>query len=50
VSIFEWAAAVLLLLGSAAILRAVVHADLGDRSETMARSTQPAGEDFRKAA
>jgi hypothetical protein len=47
---FEWVAAVLLLIGSAAIIRAVMLADLGDTSRTAAGKTQPAGEDFRKAA
>ena len=47
---FEWVAAVLLLTGSAAILRAVMLSDLGDRSEIPAGKAQPAGEDFRKAA
>lgn len=50
VSMFEWVAAMLLLMGSAAIIRAVMLADLGDRSETRAGKAQPAGEDFRKAA
>ena len=46
----EWVAATLLLMGSAAIIRAVMLADLGDRSEATARKVHPAGEDFRKAA
>jgi hypothetical protein len=46
----EWVAAMLLLMGSAAIIRAVMRADLGDRWETTAGKAQPAGEDFRKAA
>jgi hypothetical protein len=47
---FEWVAAMLLLMGSAAIIRAVILADLEDRSETTAGKAQPAGEDYRKAA
>jgi hypothetical protein len=47
---FEWVAAMLLLMGSAAIIRAVMVADLGDRSETAAGEAQPAGEDVRRAA
>jgi hypothetical protein len=47
---FEWVAAMLLLMGSAAIIRAVMVADLEDRSETTAGKAHPAGEDFRKAA
>ena len=47
---FEWVAAMLLLLGSSAILRAVMVADLADDSETTGGQAQPAGEDFRKAA
>jgi hypothetical protein len=47
---FEWVAAMLLLMGSAAILRAVMVADLEDGSETTAGKAQPGGEDFRKAA
>jgi hypothetical protein len=50
VSIFEWVAAVLLLMGSAAIIRAVMLADLEGHSETASAKAQPAGEDFRKAA
>ena len=50
VSMFEWVAAMLLVMGSAAILRAVMVADLEDRSEATTRKAQPAGEDFRKAA
>ncbi len=49
-SMFEWVAAMLLVMGSAAILRAVMVADLEDRSEATTRKAQPAGEDFRKAA
>ena len=47
---FEWVAAILLVMGSAAIIRAVMVADLGDRSEATGGKAQPAGEDFRKAA
>ena len=47
---FEWVAAILLLTGSAAIIRAVMLADLRDASETASGQAQPAGEDFRKAA
>lgn len=47
---FEWVAAMLLVMGSAAILRAVMVADLADRPETTARKAQSGGEDFRKAA
>ncbi len=47
---FEWVAAMLLLMGSAAILRAVMVADLADASETTTGKVQPGGEDFRKAA
>ena len=49
-SIFEWVAAILLLMGSAAIIRAVMQADLRDGSETAVGKAQPAREDFRKAA
>jgi len=47
---FEWVAAMLLLMGSAAILRAVMVADLADDAETTRGKAQPAGEDFRRAA
>ena len=47
---FEWVAAMLLLMGSAAILRAVMVADLADDAETTGGKAQRAGEDFRKAA
>lgn len=49
-SIFEWVAAVLLLVGSAAIIRAVMLADLEYGSDAAAVKAQPAREDFRKAA
>jgi len=47
---FEWVAAVLLLVGSAAIIRAVMAADRGAGSETTAREARSAAEDFRQAA
>ena len=49
-TMFEWVAAILLLMGSAAIIRAVMLADLEDGSDAAAAKAQPAGEDFRKAA